>query len=251
MKHTTWLGIKFHISTTIPYAGLIMCLFSTMGDTRFYHMLSNKEVYNGSLKIWHHYIRAFVHRKVYLSARHCKFNIHTLLQRAWTTSDIFIKFSKQKANTKVRQTNVKRASGQIFLEAIPGKLSKSLLKCNTYMCFYTWLFNINSKLSLVLKFQQLQFSSSVIDCFHGNLSIWGINYSKQCAHKKEELFYFCGSYSSLTIYPKSINTLFLKLFAGLEVKFYSNGFFEVMDEGFIVGDQLNSTNILQLSVLKV
>ena len=174
-----------------------------------------------------------------------------LLQKAWTLDGIFTKYSKQKLNTTLRQTNVKRASGQIFLEEIPGKLSKALLQCNTSMCIYIWQFNLNFKFSLVLKFQQLQFSSSALDCYNGNISISGINYSKQSAYKNEKLFYFCGSYSSFTIYPKSINALFLNLFAGVEVKFHLNGFFEIIDSRFIVSHQLNGINFLQMSLLKV
>ena len=248
-----WSCVKFHTSVSLTCACLLMILplTKTQNNTRFYHMLSNKEVYNGSLKIWHHYIRAFFHRKVYLCEIHSTFNMKDLLQKAWTVGGIFTKYSKQKLNTTLRQTNVKRASGQIFLEAIPGKLSKALLQCNTSMCIYIWQFNLNFKFSLVLKFQQLQFSSSALDCYNGNISISGINYSKQSTYENKKLFYFCGSYSSFTIYPKSINALFLNLFAGVEVKFHLNGFFEIIDSRFIVSHQLNGTNFLQMSLLKV
>ena len=113
-----WSYVALHTSLSLTCASLVMVLPLTKTQNTktqsFYHMLSNKEVYNGSLKIWHHYIRAFFHRKVYVYEIHSTFNMKNLLHKAWTIGGIFTKYSKQKLNTTLRQTIAKEHLDRYF-----------------------------------------------------------------------------------------------------------------------------------------
>ena len=143
-----------------------------------------------------------------------------------------------------------RASGNIFLKTMP-KQSLNTLKCIGFRCLYTWQFNPNLKLSLVLNFYQLQYSSSALDYVYRNFSISLINNSKHGISKNKEIFYICGSCSSFTVYPRSMGLLLLKLYVGIEVKYHLNISFEVMDAMYITSYQLNYTLTLHTSLINV
>ena len=210
----------------------------TQGDRSFHHMLSKEEVYKYSAKKWHHYIRSFIHTKILSEIKQKLFNINILLFKAWKLSGLFIIYSKQKIELTSKQSIVCRASGNIFLKTMPRK-SLNILKCFGFTCLYRWQFNPNLKLSLVLNFHQLQYSTSALDCVHGNFSVNLIKDSKHGISKNKVIVYICCSYSSFTVYRRSMGLLLLKLYAGIEVKYHLNISFEVMDVMYITSYQLN------------
>ena len=232
---------------------LVVSLLSvtlTQGDRSFHHMLSKEEVYKYSVKKWHHYTRSFIHTKVLSEIKEKLFNIKIVLFKAWKLSGLFIIYSKQKLEPIYKQSNVSRASGNIFLKTMP-KQSLYALKCMGFRCLYIWQFNPNLNLCLVLNFHQLQYSTSAIDCVYGNFSISLINDSKHGISKNKEIFYICGSWSSFTVYPRSMDLLLLKLYVGIEVKYHLNISFEVMDAMYITSYQLNYTSSLHTSLINV
>ena len=202
------------------------------------------------MKKWHHYIRSFIHTKVLSEIKQKLFNIKIVLFKVWTLSGLFIIYSKQKLESTSKQSNVNRASGNIFLKTMP-KQSLYVLKCMGFRCLYIWQFNPNLNLSLVLNFHQLQYSTSAIDCVYGNFSISLINNSKHGISKNTEIFYICGSCSSFTVYPRSMGLLLLKLYVGIEVKYHLNISFEVMDAMYITSYQLNYTSSLHTSLINM
>ena len=220
----------------------------TQGDRSFHYMLSKEEVYKYSVKKWHHYIRSFIHTKILSEIKQKLFNINILIFEVWELSGIFITYSKQKLKSLFKQSNISRASGNIFLKKVPGK-TLNTLTCYGFRCLYTWQFNPNFNLSLVLNFHQLQFSSSAFDCVLGNFSISFIN--KHGIPKDIEIFYICGSYSSFTLYPRSIGLLLLKFYVATEVKYHLNISFEVMDAMYITSHQLHYTSSLHTSLINV
>ena len=223
----------------------------TQGDRDFHNTISKQEVYKYSEKKWHHYVRSSIHIKLLSEVKDKIFNMYTLLLRVWKFGGTFIIYSKQKLESHSKQSKIIRASGNIFFETLPEQPYYKLLKCIFYRCLYTWHFNSSFYLSLVLNFYQVHFSSSAVDCVFGNFSISLANDAKCDVSKNQQIFYVCGSYSSFSVYPKTMGIFLLKLYTGIRIKYHLNVSFEVVDAKFIVTHQLNYTSFLHTTLINV
>ena len=172
-----------------------------MSDEGLSHILQNKDVFNVAPKIWHMYIKTFLHKVI--SKSHL-FTVEESFFHLDNDIKLFSKYS-QKRLLKPAQPNytliVTRASGRLDLVDVGIFVIFAEKKFYLTSVFlphvaYTWILQMDVTLRAHLKFETIYFPLSPHDCMKGNITI-----SQNSLHYPT--FIFCGQMAALFLYPSS------------------------------------------------
>ncbi len=232
-----FLGVQL---TCVPLlVSMVTC------DLAFRHVSSLTDVYKGATKTWFSYIESFSHfllKELGLVHKESHSKMSRLLFRKVNFAATFVSYSKRLQHFDFRKdhrnrcnrykvehhrilcSSVQKASGQFVMKF--QFLGEKFCFCSNF----TWSFALDKRLSLNLTLLSIYFSSGAADCLRGNVSIFACG-------DRNALYFYCGSHSTLNVYPDVPNVA-VSMFIHDDTKYALHIWFSVMDRYFLMSLQI-------------
>ena len=214
-------------------------------DEGLSHILPHEDVFKVAPKLWHLYIKTFLHKVI--SKSHL-FTVEESFYYLDNDIKLFSKYSQKRLLKPVQPSYtliVTRASGRLDLVdvGIFVYFAKEFQR-RFYLphVAYTWILQMDVTLRAHLKFESIYFPLSPYDCMKGNITI-----SQNSLYFPT--FIFCAQMAKLFLYPSSpeIN---IKISVMAEILYKVNMSYMVIDISLIetTKSNFNSSEVLYSSV---
>lgn len=216
-------------------------------DEELKHLTSKEEIFQKSRKLWHLYIRSFLHHflpvkakqmfKVYLVAAIKLQNLYSKHFLSYYVNEHHFIVKQHKVNIKgdqdftiefASQEVVTKASGQLvsqghrYHKPAVAQIWKGFFQVNA-----TWNFFLDKILQLNITFDKIHFQLSRANCHKGSLLI---SNTMDCAQN----FTYCGIKSAFNLYPNFNNIRITAILrTSTEITFFIQMYFIVFDCGVL------------------
>ncbi len=240
---------------------LISMKFSTKSEPVLRHVASVADIYNGSSKTWHQYIRAFLnkcftifHHLTIISMQKTalwqkqlsenfemfahimaaetkpKFRTHSYHTKTPPTNSIWLCRYKAKpyATSHYSETTVSRASGQLWL-----RLTYHSWRVCTNNIHHTWTLHLNAKLELNFTLHELYFQTKFTDCTKEQLHIFTAVRNITTEASNGQTFVYCGQHSVFTVHP-NFQHIFARVYISMQMFVKLSAIFSVMDNSIVL-----------------